>query len=218
MLNVYSIFTSISGEVGGVPQGTPTIFIRLGGCNLRCRWCDTKKTWTAKDSQQMAVYEILRRVKELAPNGSHVLLTGGEPMLQADSVALLGQLLHAGYRVSVETNGSVKLPNWAIVNWVVDYKLKSSGMQTKMKASVFESLPRNSWVKFVCGSMADLRDAVRIKKRLAKKGVQNFAVSPVLGKIEPDQMIAYLLANKQFDIVFSLQIHKFLFAGGEKEK
>lgn len=215
-MRVYSIFNSISGEVGGVPQGTLTTFVRLAGCNLRCVFCDTKKTWTAKGAVDMMPEQVLARVQQL--RCKHVLITGGEPMLQEETLNLIGLLLNAGYQVSVETNGSIKLPNWASVNWIVDYKLSGSGMRAKMKARVFQHLPHNAWVKFVCASLADLKAAVAIKKRLQTWGVQNFAVSPVIDKINPAEMIDYLQANRQFDIVFSLQIHKFIWPQSEQEK
>jgi 7-carboxy-7-deazaguanine synthase len=217
-MNVYSIFNSISGEVGNIPQGSFTTFVRLGGCNLRCSYCDTKKTWTGEGGSSMSVEEVVKKVDNIRCN--HVLITGGEPMLQDDTKPLINALLKKGYKVSVETNGSIALPNWSIVNWIVDYKLPGSEMGTYMNDDLFVDLPPTAWIKFVVGSVSDF-DFMRRKKQQLLRRRQcsiNMAVSPVLGKVRPYELINALQLHYEYDIVFSLQIHKFIWPEGESEK
>lgn len=215
-MKIFSIFNSISGEVGNVPQGTLTTFVRLAGCNLRCSFCDTPKTWTEEGAVDMSPEEIVAKVREIG--AGHVLVTGGEPMMQPNTKRLLSLLLDQEYSVSVETNGSMPIPGLPDVNWIVDYKLPDSGMSHMMKTEVFAGLPPTAWIKFVCASMFDLKDAIEVIATLKGFGLRQFAVSPVLGKIDPVKMIEYLQAGKHFDIVFSLQIHKFIWPEGETEK
>jgi 7-carboxy-7-deazaguanine synthase len=103
----------------------PCVFIRLAGCNLRCHWCDTRYSY--KPAFQMSIPEIVERVLEYHPV-TLVCLTGGEPLLQSGSVALMQQLLDAGCTVTLETNGS--LPLDAVpqaVERICDMKCPGSG-------------------------------------------------------------------------------------------
>jgi 7-carboxy-7-deazaguanine synthase len=112
---INEIFYSIQGE--GARAGSPNLFVRFQGCNLRCRReshgfdCDTEfvsgRKWTAA--------EIVDHLKELAPNCPCVVLTGGEPARQLDPE--LVEYLHAcKYRLAVETNGTIRLPDG--IDWV----------------------------------------------------------------------------------------------------
>jgi 7-carboxy-7-deazaguanine synthase len=102
-LHVSEVFFSLNGE--GLCIGVPTIFVRLSGCNLRCSWCDTEYAWEKRS--EMTVKEIADAV-ETCDNGycSWVLITGGEPLLQ-DIDVLVDTLHTAGYRIGVETNGTL---------------------------------------------------------------------------------------------------------------
>ena len=99
-LEVVSIFATLQGE--GPFAGWPAIFIRLGGCNLACTFCDTE----FEAFGAMALSEITGKVKTLHTNQKLIVITGGEPFRQP--IALLCQeLLAAGYRVQIETNGTL---------------------------------------------------------------------------------------------------------------
>jgi 7-carboxy-7-deazaguanine synthase len=99
---VSEIFTSIQGEGGVI--GTPSNFIRLAGCNLRCLWCDTKYSWVREQGSKTKISEIIgaldRRIKITT-------ITGGEPLLQ-DVTPLVRALKTLGHRVIVETSGTIK--------------------------------------------------------------------------------------------------------------
>jgi 7-carboxy-7-deazaguanine synthase len=112
---INEIFYSIQGE--GVRAGTANVFIRFAGCNLRCRRetegfdCDTE--WVG--SRPMTAAEIVAECSRIARKCGWVILTGGEPLLQADE-ALARELAKAGYRIAVETNGTE--PLGFLADWV----------------------------------------------------------------------------------------------------
>ena len=106
---VNEIFHSLQGE--GYHAGTPALFVRFSGCNLRCPFCDTQHEHGTEMSEQ----EIAVAVRQLASRTSLVVLTGGEPALQL-TTSLVELLHHEGRKVAVETNGTLPLPG--NVDWV----------------------------------------------------------------------------------------------------
>ena len=106
-MRISEIFYSLQGE--GVLVGTPSVFVRSSGCNLRCVWCDTPYTSWAPEGEDLSVDAILSRV--LACHAKHVVVTGGEPMIAPDIVPLTGALREAGLHITIETAGTV----WANV-------------------------------------------------------------------------------------------------------
>lgn len=105
---INEIFYSLQGE--GFWTGTPAVFVRFSGCNLRCPFCDTAH----QAFTPMSADDILAACSKAA-EGPVVVLTGGEPGLQVDA-ALIEVLHGAGYRVHIETNGTVALPGG--IDWV----------------------------------------------------------------------------------------------------
>lgn len=101
MLNVAELFYSIQGE--GTHTGTPAVFVRLAGCNLNCRFCDTD--YSVK--LFLGVPEILAQVRGLGGACPMVILTGGEPLAQRESSALIEALRSEGRRVHIESNGTI---------------------------------------------------------------------------------------------------------------
>ncbi len=90
----------------GGPLGLPTVFIRLSGCNLDCRWCDTR--YAEEGGSELSVDEVLACVKGYRTR--HVCLTGGEPLWHEGTPELISRLLEEGKQVSLETNGRCPLP------------------------------------------------------------------------------------------------------------
>lgn len=181
------VFHSIQGE--GPTSGLPSVFVRLSGCNLQCRWCDTDYTWNfegtpyhhdndrdpayrkfARDAVQcrIAVAEVAALVLRHACD--NVILTGGEPLLQDEALAELLDELRRGRPSStfeIETNGT-RRPSSAIEAFAprfnVSPKLANSGMaaEQRMRPEVlqwFAEQPRASF-KFVCGEEADIDEAL----------------------------------------------------------
>ncbi len=110
-MKVNEIFCSLQGE--GRWTGTPAVFLRLSGCNLRCSFCDTAH----ENGVEMSVADILSAVTRFGVK--HIVITGGEPTMQING-ELLAALKNAGFFVQIETNGSVALPSdlYSFIDWI----------------------------------------------------------------------------------------------------
>lgn len=100
---VAETFTSLQGE--GMLAGVPSHFIRTSGCNLRCRWCDTPYTSWLPEGRRVAVGELVAGARD--SGAAHVVVTGGEPLLQREIAPLTAGLRRVGLHVTVETAGTV---------------------------------------------------------------------------------------------------------------
>jgi 7-carboxy-7-deazaguanine synthase len=105
-MKIAEIYRSVQGE--GFLTGARSAFVRASGCNLRCWYCDSPFASWAPEGEDLSVDEIVARVGELAC--SHVVLTGGEPMLFAELIPLTGRLRGAGMHITIETAGTLYLP------------------------------------------------------------------------------------------------------------
>ena len=105
-MKIAELFYSLQGE--GALVGVPSIFIRTSGCNLRCSWCDTPYTSWKPEGAEMPLDEIVNRVK--AHPARHVVVTGGEPMIAPEIVALTERLRALGLHITIETAGTVFAP------------------------------------------------------------------------------------------------------------
>lgn len=105
-MRIAEIYASRQGE--GALTGTPSVFVRASGCNLRCQFCDTPFTSWAPEGEDLAVDEILSQALALDPD--HIVITGGEPMLFSELVPLTEQLKGANKHITIETAGTLLLP------------------------------------------------------------------------------------------------------------
>jgi len=105
-MKVAEIFYSIQGE--GKLAGIPSTFVRASGCNLRCGWCDTPYASWDPEGEELAVDQIVARVEEFG--GSHVVLTGGEPLIMPDIAQLCDRLKRREKHVTVETAATIFKP------------------------------------------------------------------------------------------------------------
>jgi len=105
-MRVAEIYQSIQGE--GLLTGTPSVFVRASGCNLRCWFCDTPYASWSPEGEDLSVKEILRQITQL--DCQHVVLTGGEPMLFAEMLPLCESLHEAKMHITIETAGTLFLP------------------------------------------------------------------------------------------------------------
>ena len=170
------IFASVQGE--GVSAGVPSTFVRLATCNLRCSWCDTAYTWDwdrfDRNTQVMeaAVDVVEAEVRARAPK--NVVLTGGEPLIQRRALEALARTLKTdGYRIEVETNGTIAPGALAgvIHQWNVSPKLRNSGNEglTRLPEESlheFAALP-NAYFKFVVSTPDDIEEIEGIQERFA---------------------------------------------------
>lgn len=105
-MHLAEIFYSLQGE--GMLVGVPSVFIRTSGCNLRCTWCDTPYTSWQPEGQDLSIEQIVGAVAE--HRASHVVVTGGEPMIAPEIVCLTQSLRAAGLHITIETAGTVFAP------------------------------------------------------------------------------------------------------------
>lgn len=228
-LKIVEIFTSIDGEVNKWGQGCFTTFIRLWGCNLQCNYCDTTYAMKQGNFSLMSVMEIINAVNQNSCD--KVTITGGEPLLNPAIYNLIKALHIWGYKVSIETNGSI-FPDFQLagqkdpiryerLSWIFDYKLSSSGMNEKMLSiNTFAVFPSNSFIKLVIGTDEDFDEALKFLYTL--KSPENcyegkVAFSPCIGDgyMTPERLTQKMIDSKLFDIIMNLQIHKFIFPNGE---
>ncbi len=160
MVAVNEIFYSVQGETSLV--GKPAVFVRLGGCNLNCTWCDT--VYARSGGQSVSVNRIVERIKDFPT--SLVIVTGGEPLLQTESFLLMDRLVNLDYRVVLETNGSLNINRVPEkVKIIMDIKTPSS-METKANnIKNLDYLDQNDELKFVIKDEKDFFwSIVRLKK------------------------------------------------------
>ena len=166
------IFHSIQGE--GVSAGTPTVFLRLAVCNLACSWCDTKYTWDwdrydiEKEAVSLPADEVEERI--LSFEHPHLVITGGEPLLQQKDLAPMAiSLKRRGYYCEVETNGTlVPVPGMveAVSQWNVSPKTTTSGNERDRRENpqaldAFKELD-NAYFKFVIVQPEDVEEVSRL--------------------------------------------------------
>ncbi|MBI5213235.1 MAG: radical SAM protein, partial [Nitrospirae bacterium] len=143
-MKVCEIFASIQGESSYA--GLPCVFVRLTGCNLRCVYCDT--TYAYDEGREMSEDDILKAVSSYGLK--LVEITGGEPLLQYDTLSLMEKLLDGGFTVLLETNGSESIKDVdkrAVI--IMDIKTPKSGMFEEMDLLNLKYLKPNDEVKFV---------------------------------------------------------------------
>jgi 7-carboxy-7-deazaguanine synthase len=203
-LRITEIFRSLQGEADTV--GMPTTFVRLTGCPLRCRYCDTAYAFTG--GEPMSLAQILERVRELGAH--HVCVTGGEPLAQRGVFALMTALCDAGHRVSIETSGA--LPIDAIdprVVRVVDLKTPGSGEVERNRYDQLAHLRAADQVKFVICDRADYdwsRAQVEQHALAQRCGV---LFSPSHEQLPAGELADWIVADR-LPVRLQVQLHKYL--------
>ncbi len=202
MLSVTEIFASIQGETSYI--GLPFAFVRLTGCNFRCRYCDT--TYAYEGGEQFSIDEVFARVALFGI--PRVTVTGGEPLLQGETPALVERFLDNAFIVLVETNGAmpVSLLDPRAVK-VMDVKCPGSGEERRMLWENFSFLSPRDEVKFVISSEDDYRYATEVLARYWKKGAFSALFSPASGFLSPERLAGWMVADR-LDVRFQIQLHK----------
>ena len=204
---VLEIFSSISGEAQHA--GELTTFIRMAGCNLRCAYCDTQKLLDENNFTKMTIEQI---VETCHNNGhKHIVLTGGEPLLQKNIDALVAELMLENFEVEIETNGSIdfhplvealdarELPYDLGNNYMftIDWKTGASKMTDKIKFVVAED---------------DIEPTMDLIENFQEQGTLcKYYISPVFGQVDMVHIVDAMKAHKvNEDVRFQLQIHKYV--------
>jgi 7-carboxy-7-deazaguanine synthase len=238
-LVVNEIYLSLQGE--STFAGLPCVFIRMTGCNLRCSYCDT--AYAFKEGTRMEVASILEKVNEHAAKYQRryfggklpvVELTGGEPLLQRNSLPLMTALCDAGFTVLIETSGALDISEVdPRVRRIMDLKCPSSGESERNRHHNIQHLRATDEVKFVIGTREDYDWA---KEQLArfklneicpvlfswvsplKPEQQDKSLKPVPAGQQPISRLE-LVENIIADVLpvrFQLQMHKFIWQPEER--
>ncbi len=202
-LKITEIFTSIQGESD--LMGWPTVFIRLTGCPLRCRWCDTPYSFTG--GEWMLIDAIVEQVREAGVR--HVCVTGGEPLSQKRCLDLLKALCDAGFTVSLETSGALSVAEVdPRVIKVLDLKAPGSHEVERNDWSNLAHLQDHDQIKIVVADRADFEWSI---EQLRDRGLDQWQVllSPVWEELHPRKLAEWILAEGA-PVRLQLQVHKYL--------
>ena len=202
-LRINEIFFSIQGE--STWAGCPCVFVRLTGCNLRCRWCDTE--YAFYEGRHLTVEQVVGRVRGYGCN--LVEVTGGEPLLQKGVHSLFRLLLDEGLTVLVETSGErdLSLIEPRVIK-IMDLKCPSSGECPRNRMTNLQHLSARDEVKFVVADRGDFEWACQIIDHYRLPGhVNAVLISPVFGTIPPADLAGWIL-QKRLPVRLQLQTHK----------
>ena len=202
-MRVIEVFHSLQGE--GPRTGERTTFIRTARCNLRCSWCDT--TYSFGPGRERSIPSLVR---EVARNRTrNVCLTGGEPLLQAESVVLVRALSDRKWTTVIETGGSLDVSPYLEIPHVVlsvDVKCPSSKMEGRNRWANLPLLRPTDVLKFVIADRADYLYARRVlREHRSRAGV---VFQPVWGT-DAGRLADWVLKDR-LDVRVMLQEHKVL--------
>ena len=204
MIKINEIYLSVQGE--STHTGLPCVFIRLTGCNLRCSWCDT--AYAFHEGKNMSIDEILQKV---ASFGIHLVeITGGEPLMQDNVYTLMRRLIESGYKVMLETGGSISLervPKDVIK--IMDLKCPGSGEQEKNNLDNLKLLAPHDEVKFVILDKKDYEWSRDIIKRYKINETAHILISPVFDKLELKEIVKWILKDR-LPVRLQTQLHKII--------
>ena len=193
-LPVMESFYTIQGE--GFYSGTPAYFIRLGGCDVGCVWCDVKESWDASDHNWMHVDEL---VKQTTATGAEVVvITGGEPLMY-DLFLLTSKLKESGLQLNIETSGAYPLTG--LWDWIC-FSPK------KFKEPLLDFYKKSHELKIVIYHKSDLRWAQDHAEKM-EEGSQLFLQPEWSKEKEMTPLIVdFVKQNPKWKI--SLQTHKYM--------
>jgi 7-carboxy-7-deazaguanine synthase len=206
MIKINEIYLSVQGESSHT--GLPCIFVRLTGCNLRCVWCDT--SYAFHEGKAQSIDQTLKDVKNFGIN--LVEITGGEPLMQEDVYPLMEALLDNGYKVMLETGGSLslgKVPRDVIK--ILDLKCPGSGEHKKNNLDNLKLLAPHDEVKFVILNRQDYEWSRDLIKKHNINETALILFSPVYGKLELKEMVKWILEDR-LPVRLQTQLHKVIWS------
>ena len=203
-LRITEIFLSLQGEARDA--GWPTVFVRLTGCPLRCRYCDTAYAFHGGEW-----HDIDAILAEVAGHGvRHVCVTGGEPLAQKRCIGLLRRLCDAGYAVSLETSGALDIGEVdPRVSRVLDIKTPGSGEDARNLWSNIALLTAHDQVKFVICSREDYEWARGVVVEHAIHARCDVLFSPSKSELAARELADWIVADR-LPVRFQMQLHKIL--------
>jgi 7-carboxy-7-deazaguanine synthase len=204
-VKVCEIFTSIQGE--STHAGLPCTFIRLSNCNLRCSYCDTQYAYS--DGADRSEDDIVDQVRQA---GIHLIeITGGEPLLQTEVYSLTIKLLDEGYRVLLETNGSLSIKDVdKRARVILDIKTPGSGMSDRMDLTNLEIIKHSDEIKFVLTGRDDYEWTRKMIQAYKLTDRCHILLSPAFGILHPEDLAAWMIQDR-IQGCLNLQLHKYIF-------
>ena len=209
MLYYDEIFCSIQGESSD--SGLPCIFIRLYGCPIGCSYCDQPQS--PENKKRISVENVINKVLKFK-GVKNVCITGGEPLIHKEVIPLTWELMHMGYKVSIETSGCVPIEDLGYrrsFKYVMDIKCPSSGVSEKNIFDNLLHLQTNDEVKFV---IADRNDYDYMKNVLKKYPTSaQILVSPMFDENQKavigNELVEWIIEDR-LNVRVQLQIHKLI--------
>jgi 7-carboxy-7-deazaguanine synthase len=219
-MRVNEIFYSLQGE--GFLAGVPSVFARLAGCPLRCRWCDTKYAWSETAGQNFSVSEIVQTVVKWPCR--FVVVTGGEPMVNSDLSALVSKLKAHGKHITIETAGIAYVPDMACDLMSISPKLSNSTPDDPELAKIHEAERLDIAVlrklianykyqlKFVVDSQDDLPQIQRTIEEIGNIDLEKVMLMPQAATRDEFLAKSPMVADicKQTGYAFCHRLHVFL--------
>lgn len=205
-LKVNEIFHSIQGE--STHAGRPCVFVRLTYCNLRCAYCDTEYAFF--EGEERSLDEILAVVRGFGCR--LVEVTGGEPLIQRETIQLLERLLAQGHEVLLETSGA-----WPVetvpggVRIIMDLKTPGSGMAARNRWANLEHLDADDEIKFVITDRHDYEWAKGVVGEHGLTARHAVLFSPSWGELDPRDLAEWVLAD-HLQVRVQLQLHKLIWS------
>lgn len=208
MLFYQSIFKSIQGESSD--SGIPCTFVRLFGCNVGCSYCDQYQP--KEDKKRISVGNLVYKIRKM--RCKNVCITGGEPLIQEETIVLVYELVDLGYNVSIETSGCVPIEKDSYnrsFKYVMDIKCPSSGVSHKNKYENLLNLMTKDEVKYVIKDREDYNFMRKVMKKYPTSA--KILVSPmfdennkpVIGK----ELVNWILEDG-LNVRVQIQLHKIL--------
>lgn len=210
-LVISEIYQSVQGEAAYA--GWPCTFVRLTGCPLRCRWCDT--VYGFKGGQTMAFEDIKAHIRAFAI--PLVEFTGGEPLAQEGCIELMKELVDEGFKVMIETSGSESVERLAPeIHIIMDLKCPGSGMESRNHYANLQFLKPTDEIKFVIADRNDYewaRDLVRTEHLDTRF---NVLFSTAFGLLQPQRLVEWILEDRMSRVRLNLQQHKYIWKPSAK--
>lgn len=193
MLPLMEEFYTIQGE--GYHKGTAAYFVRIGGCDVGCHWCDVKESWNANLHPPTDILKIVENAKK---HSKTIVVTGGEP-LTWDMGPLTTRLKAEGLQTHIETSGAYKLTG--VWDWICL-------SPKKMKLPTTETYQKADELKMIIFNKDDFRFAEAQAAKVSKNCI--LYLQPEWSKREKmiPEIVDYVMKNPQWKV--SLQTHKYL--------
>ncbi|MBN2591219.1 MAG: 7-carboxy-7-deazaguanine synthase QueE [Sedimentisphaerales bacterium] len=217
-MRVNEIFYSLQGE--GFLAGVPSVFIRLSGCPLRCRWCDTKYAWYEDSGYEKSIEYIVAEVNDWPCK--HIVITGGEPMINSQLPQLVQALKKTDKHITIETAGIAYIPDMSCDLMSISPKLSNTmPLEEKLRAIhedsrldlavLSELIERYDYqLKFVVEDESDQLEIEETLERLGNVDYEKVMLMPQAATreeyIEKSQIVAELCKRTGFSFSQRLQV------------